>query len=409
MATAPSARPLHLKQILLGVTGGIASYKSAELVRRLQDAGAIVRVIMTSSAEAFVGPLTFQALSGNPVHTDLLDPEAEAGMGHIELARWADCILIAPATANTMAKLAQGMGDDLLTTVCLATAAPLLVAPAMNQGMWGDKATQANVDTLRARDIPLFGPGSGSQACGDVGSGRMLEPTELVSLTEAYFSNKKSTQVLSGKKVVITAGPTREAIDPVRYISNHSSGKMGYALAEAAQAAGAETIIISGPVSLPAPKGVHIHNVDSALDMHTAVFNALGGADIFIAAAAVADYRPIEVAPQKIKKHAASMHIELVKNPDILAEVAALDRRPLCVGFAAESENLLDNARKKLDRKKLDLIVANDISKPDIGFNQDNNEIVLLSQTAVDPLPKDSKVNLAKTLIDRIATLLPKK
>lgn len=390
------------RNILLGVTGGIACYKSAELVRRLKDAGADVRVVMTSGAEAFVTPLTFQAVSGNPVHTSLLDPEAEAGMGHIELAKWADRILVAPASANFISRFAQGNGEDLLSTLCLATTAPVLLAPAMNQAMWANAATQENINLAVARGAQTLGPGSGEQACGDIGEGRMLEPMELVRLTAESFESG----ALTGKKVVITAGPTREAIDPVRYISNHSSGKMGYALAEAATAAGANCVLISGPVALVAPDNLKFVSASSAADMYRAVMAEIDDADVFIGSAAVADYRPVTIAEQKIKKSEDEMNIRLVKNPDILSEVSHLKNRPYTVGFAAESEKLIEHAQDKLERKKLDLIVANDISRSDIGFDQDANEVVLISKESVEPLPKDSKKELARILVEKISAHL---
>ena len=389
------------RRILLGVTGGIACYKSAELVRRLKDTGAEVRVVMTAGAEAFVSPLTFQAVSGNPVHNSLLDPEAEAGMGHIELAKWADRILIAPASANFIARVAQGKGEDLLSTLCLATEAQVLIAPAMNQAMWSNAATTKNINLLVERGIQILGPGSGEQACGDVGSGRMLEPLELRELVLESFQNR----ALAAKKVVITAGPTREALDPVRYISNHSSGKMGYALAQAASEAGANCVLISGPVNLPEPSGIKRLMVTTAAEMHSAVMEEVSDADIFIGSAAVADYRAADVAPQKIKKNEEQMVITLVKNADILSEVSHLDNRPFTVGFAAESENLVDHARAKLTKKKLDLIVANDISRSDIGFNQDENEVVLISQDNIETIEKASKNSLAQMLVAKIAVL----
>lgn len=384
------------KQILLGVTGGIAAYKSADLVRRLQDAGASVQVVMTPAAQEFITPLTMQALSGNPVHTHLLDPEAEAGMGHIQLARWADLVLIAPATADFIARLTQGMGNDLLTSICLATAAPVALAPAMNQGMWRNPATQANLDLLGNRDIHIFGPAEGSQACGDVGLGRMLEPLQLVDAAASLFTPGS----LAGKKVVITAGPTREALDPVRYLSNHSSGKMGYALALAAAEAGAHTVLISGPTQLATPARVKRVDVTSAADMHAASLQEAQGCDLFIAAAAVADYRPEQVATQKIKKGTDdTLTLTLVKNPDIVASVAALEPKPYTVGFAAESENLLEYARVKLARKNLDLVVANNISDSSIGFNSDDNAVTLVDKTSVTDISQRSKHQLARELI----------
>ena len=388
------------KQILLGVTGGIAAYKSADLVRRLQDAGASVQVVMTPAAQEFITPLTLQALSGNPVHTQLLDPEAEAGMGHIQLARWADLVLIAPASADFMARLTQGMGNDLLTSICLATAAPIALAPAMNQGMWRNQATQTNLDLLIERKIHIFGPADGGQACGDIGPGRMLEPLQLVDAAASLFA----TGSLAGKTLVITAGPTREAIDPVRYLSNHSSGKMGYALAEAAAEAGAKTILISGPTQLKTPPRVQRIDVTSAQQMFDASMAAADSCDVFIAAAAVADYRPAQVAPQKLKKGAdESITLPLVKNPDIVASVAALPKRPFTVGFAAESENLLDYGRAKLVHKKLDLVIANNISDSRIGFNSDENAVTVIDEHSNHELSQRSKQQLARELIALIA------
>ncbi len=384
------------KQILLGVTGGIAAYKSADLVRRLQDAGASVQVVMTPAAQEFITPLTMQALSGNPVHTELLDPEAEAGMGHIQLARWADLVLIAPATADFIARLTQGMGNDLLTSICLATAAPIAIAPAMNQGMWHNQATQTNLDILIKRKIHIFGPAEGGQACGDVGPGRMLEPLQLVDAAASLFASGS----LAGKKVVITAGPTREALDPVRYLSNYSSGKMGYALAQAAAEAGAETILISGPTQLAIPPRVQRIDVISAGEMHAASLAAAQGCDLFIAAAAVADYRPAQIATQKIKKGDADMlTLTLVKNPDIVASIAALTPKPFTIGFAAESENLLEYARSKLERKNLDLVVANNISDSSIGFNSDDNAVTIVEKTNATEISQRSKQQLARELI----------
>ncbi len=390
------------RQIILGITGGIAAYKSAELTRLLKKAGADVRVVMTPAATEFITPLTLQALSGHAVHQHLLDPEAEAGMGHIELARWADLILIAPASADFIARLADGQGNDLLSTLCLATDAPICVAPAMNQAMWRNTHTQDNIARLRATDIGIFGPGSGEQACGDTGLGRMLEPVDLAQLAAEQFD----TGALAGKTVFITAGPTREALDPVRYISNHSSGKMGYALAQAAVDAGARVKLISGPVNLTAPARMDVVAVQSANDMLAASLEGIDACDIFIAAAAVADYRPAAVAEHKIKKGAEEiMELRLVKNPDIVASVAALPGKPFTVGFAAETQDLLTYARGKLERKNLDLIVANDVSQPGIGFNSDDNAVTLVSRDAVLPLPQTSKRQLASQLIRQIADL----
>lgn len=389
------------KRILLGVTGGIAAYKSAELVRRLQDAGASVQVVMTAAAQEFITPLTMQALSGNPVHTTLLDPAAEAGMGHIQLARWADLILIAPASADFIARLVHGQGNDLLTTLCLASPAPIAVAPAMNQGMWRNASTQANVEVLKQRKIHIFGPAAGEQACGDVGPGRMLEALELVDAAAGLFISGS----LAGKKVVITAGPTREAIDPVRYISNHSSGKMGYALAQAAAEAGAQTVLISGPTQLIAPERVKFIAVTTAEDMLAASLQEAQGCDLFIAAAAVADYRPTQIAAHKIKKiaEAETMLLELVKNPDIVATIAALEQKPFVVGFAAESENLIAYAQQKLTRKNLDLMIANNIAATGIGFNSDDNAVTVIDQTQRQELTQRSKQQLARDLIAIIA------
>ncbi|HEX4882461.1 MAG TPA: bifunctional phosphopantothenoylcysteine decarboxylase/phosphopantothenate--cysteine ligase CoaBC [Porticoccaceae bacterium] len=390
------------KRVLLGVTGGIAAYKSAELLRRLQQAGAEVRVAMTAAATEFVAPLTFQALSGHPVHLDLLDPAAEAAMGHIELARWADVILVAPASADFLARLVHGEAPDLLAATCLASRCPVAVAPAMNQGMWGKPVTAENLDQLRARGIRVFGPASGYQACGDVGAGRMEEPETLAAnLTELFASG-----ALDGRKLVITAGPTREAIDPVRYLSNHSSGKMGYALAAAAVDAGAEVVLVSGPVALAVPERVRHIAVTSALEMLDACLAEVADADVFIAAAAVADYRPRVAAGQKIKKSNAPLTIELELNPDIVATVAALPQRPFVVGFAAETENLLDNARGKLSRKGLDLVIANDVSDPGIGFGSDDNQVLVVASRGTRRPPRLPKAQLARLLIEQVAQAL---
>jgi phosphopantothenoylcysteine decarboxylase/phosphopantothenate--cysteine ligase len=388
------------RQVLLGITGGIAAYKAAELVRRLQDCGAVVRVIMTPAAIEFITPLTLQALSGNPVHTTLLDPEAEAGMGHIELARWADVLLVAPASADFMARLVQGQANDLLTAVCLATRAPVCLAPAMNQGMWRNPATRANAEQLTARGIALWGPAEGVQACGDVGFGRMLEVDELLQKLAARFESG----LLAGKRVLITAGPTREALDPVRYISNYSSGKMGFALAQACADAGALTTLIAGPVALPTPPRVQRKDVVSAQEMFDAVMAGVGGFDIIIATAAVADYRPAAVAADKIKKQAAdTLTLELVKNPDIIASVAALARKPFTVGFAAETQRVAEYARDKMQRKKLDMIVANDVSQTDIGFSSDDNAATVFWCDGQQEFPVMSKQQLAENIVRLIA------
>lgn len=374
------------KNILLGVTGGIAAYKSAYLVRRLKDAGFAVRVVMTAGAQAFVTPLTFQALSGEPVHTSLLDPEAEAGMGHIELARWADLVLVAPTSANAIARMTAGAADDLLTTVILATPAPVFVSPAMNQQMWQNRITQRNLQSLRDYGFHVIAPDSGSQACGDVGEGRMPEPEDLVAIVEGFFqgnNNLKATlsnvnDTLAGKHVVITAGPTREALDPVRYVSNHSSGKMGFALAEACRDAGARVTLLAGPVSLPTPTGVERINIVSARDL-LAISNQIveAGCDVFIATAAVADYRAETIADQKIKKQGDSLTLTLVKNPDVVATIAQHAKRPFMVGFAAETQRMEEYARGKLETKQLDMIACNDVSRGDIGFASDDNAMTV--------------------------------
>lgn len=387
------------KQILLGITGGIAAYKSAELVRLLRKQGVEVRVVMTEGAQAFITPLTLQALSGQPVHTDMLDSGAEAAMGHIELARWADAVLIAPATADFIARLAQGRADDLLATVCLATDAPLAVAPAMNRVMWENPATRDNMTLLDRRNISIFGPGTGSQACGETGPGRMLEPEELLGSLENIFKFGS----LAGCQVMITAGPTREPIDPVRFISNRSSGKMGYALAAAAREAGATVTLVSGPVSLPAPEGVNIVPVETAAEMYTAVVSQAGMMDIFIGAAAVADYRPVEVAEQKLKKSAETMQLALERNPDILTAVAALKTGPFTVGFAAETHDLEQNARGKLHSKGVDMIAANQVGMG-LGFDVDENALQVFWPAGETVLPQARKTKLARQLLDLIAT-----
>lgn len=392
------------RRILLGVSGGIAAYKSAELIRRLQGLGADVRVVMTRAAQEFITPLTLQALSGNPVHTDLLDPEAEAAMGHIELARWADLIVIAPASADVIARLVQGKGDDLLTTVCLARRSALAVAPAMNEAMWHNTATQENLNKLREQGVYQLGPAAGEQACGDVGLGRMSEPEALAESIADIFE----TGLLAGKTVVITAGPTREAIDPVRYISNHSSGKMGYALAQAAVDAGAKVILISGPVSLPCPDRVERVDVISAEDMYQASMQYKEQADIFVASAAVADFRPVTIQADKIKKTGQdTMTIEMVKNPDIVASIAREEDKLFVVGFAAETSNVLEYARDKRQRKSLDMIIANDVSSPNIGFNSDHNVVTVITETSEHTLPEASKFQLAQSIIEAIANHLP--
>ncbi len=387
------------RRIVLGIAGGIAAYKSAELVRRLRDLGAEVRVVMTRAATEFITPLTLQALSGQPVHLDLLDPAAEAAMGHIELARWADRVLVAPATANLIARLAGGRADDLLTAVCLATRAPLLLAPAMNQAMWANPATQANLATLQARGVQLLGPADGAQACGETGPGRLLEPEAIA----ARLADGFASHLLDGLRVLVTAGPTREAIDPVRFISNHSSGRMGFALAQAAADAGAHTTLVAGPVHLATPQRVQRTDVVSARDMLDAVLAALPGCDIFIGTAAVADYRPADVASQKIKKTADTLQLALVRNPDIITAVAAAQPRPFTVGFAAETDQVLDHARRKRQAKGLDMIIANDVSAPGIGFESTENAVTIISRSGEQALPQASKQQLAVRLIESIA------
>lgn len=392
------------KKILLGISGGIAAYKSADLVRRLKDRGAEVRVILTPAAAEFITPLTLQALSGHPVGQSLLDPAAEAAMGHIELAKWADFILVAPASADVIARITHGLANDLLTTCILASSAPLAIAPAMNQQMYKNIATQANLSTLISRNIHIFGPNAGEQACGDVGPGRMLEPLQLVDAVIGALATPTQQQ-LQGVKVTITAGPTREAIDPVRYISNHSSGKMGYALAAAAAALGAEVTLISGPVQLATPAGVQRIEVTTAEQMYVSSLQHAPQSDIFIGCAAVADFRVATLASQKIKKTADhdGLTLQLVKNPDIIASVAALTTaRPFTVGFAAETEKVADYARQKLQKKNLDLICANDVSDPTLGFNSEQNAITVYSKTSEFPLGQRSKSELAQALISLI-------
>ncbi len=403
------AQPLLNRKIVIGVSGGIAAYKIPELVRRLKDWGADVRCVMTQGGQAFITPLTLQAVSGNPVHHDLLDPSAEAAMGHIELAKWADLILIAPASANTLAQLAHGHAGDLLTTICLATAAPLLVAPAMNQQMWAHAAVQANCATLRSRGVEIIAPDSGSQACGDVGAGRMPEPLALRDAIATALT--PLAPVLNGKHVMITAGPTREAIDPVRYLSNHSSGKMGFALAAAAQQLGATVTLVAGPCQLPTPPQVKRIDVVSATDMLAAVEQHVDAADIFIGCAAVADYRPRQVGADKIKKHHDQMHIELIKNPDILATVAARKNAPFTIGFAAETQQLEHYATGKLKAKKLALIAANNVSDSSIGFHSDDNAIQLFWHDAAGKLQqrtleKASKSAIAIAMLQHAASLM---
>ncbi|MBQ5174527.1 bifunctional phosphopantothenoylcysteine decarboxylase/phosphopantothenate--cysteine ligase CoaBC [Acinetobacter pittii] len=407
------------KNIVLAVTGGIAAYKSAILVRRLKDYGFDVRVVMTHGAQAFITPLTFQALSGNPVHTELLDPAAEAGMGHIELARWADLLLVAPASCDTLAKFANGLADDLLSTVFLATKSPVWVAPAMNQQMWAAKATQRNLQTLVEDGVHVIMPDAGEQACGDVGLGRMPEPEEIARQVAGYFHQAQRAiaekfGLLAGKRVVITAGPTREAIDPVRYISNHSTGKMGFALAAACYAAGAQVTLIAGPVSLDTPNGVQRVNVASARQMLDVSMSSLEtGCDIFIATAAVADYRVAEVAEHKIKKAGDELNVSLVKNPDIVATIAGQEKRPFMVGFAAETQNVEEYTAGKLVAKKLDMIACNDVSRADIGFASDENAMTVFFAESYHmkkrELEKASKQEISQQLVEAISDALRRK
>jgi phosphopantothenoylcysteine decarboxylase/phosphopantothenate--cysteine ligase len=387
------------KHIVLGITGGIAAYKSADLTRRLRENGAEVRVAMTPAATEFVTPLTFQALSGNPVHHALLDPQSEAAMGHIELARWADAVLIAPASANFLARLAHGLADDLLSTLCLATNAPIALAPAMNRMMWSNAATEHNITLLKARGMALIGPGEGSQACGDTGVGRMMEPLELVEALSAIFDNG----ALQDIHVLITAGATREAIDPVRYISNKSSGRMGFALAEAAFEAGARVTLISGPVSLPTPKGVSRIDVESAEQMHAAVIEKVSGAQIFVACAAVADYRAANTRQHKIKKSSNTLSLELVRTPDIVACVANLASPPFILGFAAETQDLEKHALAKLEKKSLNMIAANRVGLPNSGFDSEYNALEVLWQNGHESLSRARKGQLARKLIKLLA------
>ncbi|EPN7878930.1 bifunctional phosphopantothenoylcysteine decarboxylase/phosphopantothenate--cysteine ligase CoaBC [Vibrio vulnificus] len=393
------------KKILLGISGGIAAYKCADLTRRLKERGAEVQVVMTKAAKEFITPLTMQAVSGRPVSDSLLDPAAEASMGHIELAKWADLILLAPATADLIARMAAGMGNDLLTTLVLATDAPVAVSPAMNQQMYRNVATQENIATLNRRGMEIWGPAAGEQACGDVGPGRMLEPMQLVALCEQFFQPKP----LQDKSILITAGPTREAIDPVRYITNHSSGKMGYALAQAAMQLGANVTLVSGPVSLPTPVNVNRINVDSAQEMYDAVMAQASDHDVFISCAAVADYRPATIAEQKLKKTDDSdeMTITMVKNPDIVASVSAMtENRPFTVGFAAETNDVEVYARRKLEKKKLDLLCANDVSVEGQGFNSSDNAITLYWSQGEKALPLNSKAALSMEILKQIQTLM---
>ena len=387
------------KRILLGITGGIAAYKCAELTRLLIKAGAEVRVGMTRAATEFITPLTMQALSGQRVHLDLLDSDAEAAMGHIELARWADLVLIAPATADFIARITLGQADDILSTMVLATSAKIAIAPAMNQAMWADDSTITNLNVLIDRGYNIFGPAEGEQACGDVGPGRMMEPAQLLELSASLFE----TGELAGKNFVITGGPTQEAIDPVRFISNHSSGKMAYALAAEAVAAGAKVTLISGPVNLPTPESVKRIDVITAAQMLVATHEAMKGCDVFIGVAAVADYRPVEVATQKIKKSEEQMQLTLVKNPDIISEIAQLEEKPFVVGFAAETNDIVSNGKDKLKRKGLDMLFANNATET---FNSDSIVVTALTETSETELKPGNKNVVARNMLQLIAAAL---
>ena len=404
--------PLMGRRILLGVSGGIAAYKAPLLVRRLRDAGADVQVVTTRGAEQFVTTTTLQAVSGRAVRNDLWDPHAEAAMGHIELARWADLLVIAPATADLLSRLAAGRADDLLTTLRLATRAPVLLAPAMNVAMWEHAATQRNLAALRADGCHIAGPEAGAMACGEFGPGRMTEPEDLLDQVVTLIgapSGQAPLPDLTGRRVLVTAGPTREAIDPVRYISNHSSGKQGYAVAAAAARAGARVVLVSGPVTLPVPSGVERVAVESAADMHAAVMSRLDDCDVFVGVAAVADYRPDRVAEQKMKKPesgAGDLTLTLTQNPDIIADVARHDPRPLVVGFAAETERVLEHGRAKRARKGMDLIVVNDVSDPTIGFNSEQNAVTLIWADGERALPRAGKDRVAEAILDAVAERL---
>ncbi|MEJ2308503.1 MAG: bifunctional phosphopantothenoylcysteine decarboxylase/phosphopantothenate--cysteine ligase CoaBC [Gammaproteobacteria bacterium] len=386
------------RHILLGVTGGIAAYKAAELARLFVTAGADVRVVMTRAAGEFVGAMTFQALTGNETRSDLFDSAHEAAMGHIELARWADLVLVAPATANFIASMAHGRADDLLSTLCLATAAPVAVAPAMNRQMWADEATRANIVTLEERGRLVWGPGAGEQACGEVGPGRMLEPPEILDKAQQLFTKGD----LAGVRALVTAGPTHEAIDPVRFIGNRSSGKMGFAIARALEEQGAAVTLVAGPCALPTPSGIGRIDVNSALEMHGAVMQRAGDCDLFVATAAVADYRPADVRESKIKKDADTLELRLVRNPDILAEVATLSNAPFTVGFAAETDDIEAYADDKRRKKGLDMIAANAVGGEHGGFDSDENALLVLWEGGRQELPMTGKLRLARQLVDLI-------
>jgi phosphopantothenoylcysteine decarboxylase / phosphopantothenate---cysteine ligase len=403
VTAAPVTADSSRARVLLGVSGGIAAYKAAELVRRLRERGAEVRVVMTQGATHFITPLTFQALSGEAVRTSLWDEAAEAAMGHIELARWASCVLIAPASADVIARLAHGQANDLLTTVCLATEAPLVLAPAMNRVMWAHPAVQANIATLRARGADVLGPGSGDQACGETGAGRMWEAEQI-----AQAVLQPRSREWEGRRLLITAGPTFEDLDPVRYLGNRSSGRMGFAIAAAARAQGAEVTLVSGPVHLPTPPGVRRIDVRSAEQMRTAVFAELPGQEVFIATAAVADFRPQQRQQNKIKKSGQThLALELVLNPDILAEVAAQPQRPFVVGFAAETDEVERYARDKLARKRLDMIAANRVGADDCGFDSERNALSVYWPDGGAEIAVADKSTVARQLLALIRQRLP--
>jgi phosphopantothenoylcysteine decarboxylase/phosphopantothenate--cysteine ligase len=394
---------LSNKRILLCITGGIAAYKTAELTRLFKKNGAEVRIIMTQSAQEFVTPLTLQAVSGNQIHYSLLDEEAELGMGHIELAKWADVILIAPCTAESLARLAQGRANDLMSAVILASDAQLFIAPAMNVKMWEDKVTQKNLETLKLKDVLFIGPDSGEQACGDIGEGRMSEP-DFIAL---QIAKSFTSSVFNGKKILITAGPTKEAIDPVRYLTNNSSGKMGYALAEIAYLSGAEVYLISGPVNIKSIEGVKLININTADEMLNEVKALIANTDIFIGCAAVADFKPIDFHKSKIKKdHNDEMSLKLIKNPDILKYASDHMKEKLVIGFSAETDNVIENAKIKLLKKNLNMIICNDVSNKDIGFDSDDNEVHLITHDDVVKLTKTSKLKIAKQIIKSIEALI---
>ena len=394
---------LSNKRILLCVTGGIAAYKTAELTRLFKKNGAEVRIIMTQSAQEFVTPLTLQAVSGNQIHYSLLDEEAELGMGHIELAKWADVILIAPCTAESLARLAQGRANDLMSAVILASDAQLLIAPAMNVKMWEDKVTQKNLETLKLKDVLFIGPDSGEQACGDIGEGRMSEP-DFIAL---QIAKSFTSSVFNGKKILITAGPTKEAIDPVRYLTNNSSGKMGYALAEIAYLSGAEVNLISGPVNIKPIEGVKLININTADEMLNEVKALITNMDIFIGCAAVADFKPVDFHKSKIKKdHNDEMSLKLIKNPDILQYASDYMKEKLVIGFSAETDNVIENAKIKLLKKNLNMIICNDVSNKEIGFDSDDNEVHLITHDDVVKLTKTSKLKIAKQIIKSIEALI---